>query len=156
MVDFGFSEALTLAQTIGIVGTMVLTLYFSRRQIRSLAGDSESRVLNDLDEKLHRMGEMFIERPDLLKVISSSASGTTPEHAASYYVLFICAHAYHMRKRKVLSDNEWEGWMYWMKNAFQEGTIKGNWTQMEMGRWFDPHFRNFVNTEIIGMKQVKS
>jgi hypothetical protein len=155
MVDFGFSEALSLAQTIGIVGTMVLTLYFSRRHVRSLAEDSQSRVLNDLDEKLHRMGEMFIERPDLLKVISSTASGTTPEHAVSYYVLFICAHAYHMRERKVLSDNEWEGWMHWMKNAFQEGTIKSNWAQMEMGRWFDPHFRDFINTEIMGGKEIK-
>ena len=29
MVLIGFSDALSLAQTIGIVGTMILTLYFS-------------------------------------------------------------------------------------------------------------------------------
>jgi len=32
--ELGFSDALSLAQTIGIVGTMVLTLYFSKRQIQ--------------------------------------------------------------------------------------------------------------------------
>ncbi|HET7283164.1 MAG TPA: hypothetical protein VFI70_00625 [Nitrososphaeraceae archaeon] len=63
MVELGFSDMLSVAQTIGIVGTMVLTLYVSKRQIQSLSVDVESRVLNDLDEKIHRMGEMIIERP---------------------------------------------------------------------------------------------
>ena len=35
MVELGFSDMLSVAQTIGIVGTMVLTLYFSKRQIQS-------------------------------------------------------------------------------------------------------------------------
>ena len=51
MVELGFSDMLTVAQTIGIVGTMVLTLYFLKRQIQSLPVDVESIVLNDLDEK---------------------------------------------------------------------------------------------------------
>ena len=50
---------------------MVLTLYFSKRQIQSLSVDVESRVLNDLDEKIHRMDEMIIERPQLGKVITN-------------------------------------------------------------------------------------
>jgi len=32
--EIGFSDVLSLAQTIGIVGTLVLTLYFSKRQIQ--------------------------------------------------------------------------------------------------------------------------
>jgi hypothetical protein len=71
MVELGFSDMLSVAQTIGIVGTMVLTLYFSKRQIQSLSVDVESRVLNDLDEKIHRIGEMIIERPQLGKVITN-------------------------------------------------------------------------------------
>ena len=51
--EIGFSDVLTLAQTIGIVGTMILTLYFSKRQIQALSSDTETRVLNDLDEKFH-------------------------------------------------------------------------------------------------------
>ena len=46
-------EVLRGEQTIGIVGTMVLTLYFSKRQIQSLSIHQQSRVLNDLDEKIH-------------------------------------------------------------------------------------------------------
>lgn len=47
--EIGFLDALSLAQTIGIVGTMVLTLYFSKRQVQALSSE-ETRVLNDLDE----------------------------------------------------------------------------------------------------------
>jgi hypothetical protein len=42
MVELGFSDMLSVAQTIGIVGTMVLTLYFSKRQIQSLSVDVEA------------------------------------------------------------------------------------------------------------------
>ena len=33
----GFSDMLSIAQTVGIVGTMVLTLIFSRKQLQSLS-----------------------------------------------------------------------------------------------------------------------
>ncbi len=46
---------LSVAQMIGIAGTMVLTLYFSKRQIHSLSIDQQTRVLNDLDEKVRKM-----------------------------------------------------------------------------------------------------
>ena len=52
---------LSIAQTIGIVETMVLTLYFSKRQIQSLSIDQQTRVLNDLDEKFHNMAELAME-----------------------------------------------------------------------------------------------
>jgi len=43
----GFSDMLSIAQTIGIVGTMVLTLLFSKKQIRSIhcmAGSVNSTI----------------------------------------------------------------------------------------------------------------
>ena len=46
----GFSDMLSIAQTVGIVGTMVLALYFSKRQIQGLSIDQQTRVFNDLDE----------------------------------------------------------------------------------------------------------
>jgi hypothetical protein len=55
MVLIGFSDTLSLTQSIEIVGTMVLTLYFSKKQIQDLSSDQETRVLNDLDEKFHNM-----------------------------------------------------------------------------------------------------
>jgi len=73
----------------------------------------------------------------------------TPEHAFAYYVNFLCSHIYHMRQREVLSDNEWEGWLQWMKNAYRYGTIGKYWKENEMESWFDPSFRNFMNNEIL-------
>ena len=43
MVDFGLADWLTLAQTVGIIGTMLMTLYFSRRQIQGITVDVETR-----------------------------------------------------------------------------------------------------------------
>jgi len=55
MVLIGLSDTLSLTQSIRIVGTQILTLYFSKRQIQALSSDTETRVLNDLDEKFHNM-----------------------------------------------------------------------------------------------------
>jgi hypothetical protein len=49
--EIGFPDMLSL-QTIGIVGTMVLILYFSKRQIQSLSIDQQTRVLNEW--RIHR------------------------------------------------------------------------------------------------------
>jgi hypothetical protein len=150
MVDIGFSDVLSLAQTIGIMATLVLTFYFSKRQIQSLSVDVETRILNDLDEKLRRNSEMLIEHPEMLEVIyADRPSNWRRETIFSYYILFMLSHVYHMRRRKVLRDNEWAGWVQWMKNAFLYGTIQNDWKEMEMGSWFDPAFRNFIDREIM-------
>ena len=55
-----------------------------------------------------------------------------------------------MRKRKVLSDIEWTGWLRWMKSAFEQDTIKDLWKpNIDMEKWFDPDFQNFVENELI-------
>jgi len=41
----GFSDMLSIAKTIGIVGTMVLTLFFSKKQIQSLQPIHKLEVL---------------------------------------------------------------------------------------------------------------
>ena len=117
MVELGFSEVLSLAQTIGIVGTMVLTLYFSKRQIQSLSIHQQSRVLNDLDEKIHKMAEIIMEDPPMGRVIDIEGKASR-ELAFSFYILWICSHAYAMRQRKVLNDIEWTGWLHFMRNCF--------------------------------------
>jgi hypothetical protein len=53
----GFSDMLSIAQTVGTVGTMVLTLYFSKKQIQSLSIDTQTRGLNDLGEKFLKIVE---------------------------------------------------------------------------------------------------
>src|SRR5215831_1354623 len=123
MVLIGFSEALSLAQSIGIVGTMILTLYFSKRHIQALSSDTETRVLNDLDEKFHSMAALVMADPSIIQVIDAVDYPNKKEVAFSFYVLWMSAHAYAMRQRKVFDDNEWSGWLQLMRNWFQRGTI---------------------------------
>jgi hypothetical protein len=149
MADLGFADILSLIQSIGVIGALAVTLYFSRRQTLTQKIDLETRVLNDLDEKLHNMASIFLDDPKLVKVIYNAPSEIGRETPFGYYVLFMCAHAYRMRERKVLSDNEWTGWLQWMKNAFQYGTIGKDWKDGGMELWFDPSFRDFVNRELI-------
>ena len=52
VLDIGISDVLSIAQTIGIIGTLLIALYFSRREIRELSVDIETKVLSDLDEKV--------------------------------------------------------------------------------------------------------
>jgi hypothetical protein len=119
MIELGFGEMLSIAQTIGIVGTMVLTLYFSKRQIQSLSIDTQTRVLNDLDKKLHKMAELGMEDPTLGKVIDKEGKHSR-EVAFSSHILWMCSHAYAMRRRKVLDDNEWGGLVTMDEKLFSE------------------------------------
>jgi hypothetical protein len=145
----GFSEMLSVAQTIGIVGTMVLTLFFSKKQIKSLSIYQQSRVLNDLDEKVRKMAEIIIEKPSMQKVIYNKLEKPSEELAFMYYILFICSHAYTMHEKNILNDDEWTGWLHWMKNCFNYGTIGEQWKQIKSERWFNPGFEDFVNREIM-------
>jgi len=145
----GFSDILSVAQTIGLVGTMVLTLFFSKKQIKSLSIDQQSRVLNDLDEKVRKMAEIIIEKPSMQKVIYNKLEKPSEELAFMYYILFICSHAYTMHKKNILNDDEWTGWLHWMKNCFNYGTIGEQWKQIKSERWFNPAFEEFVNREIM-------
>ena len=55
-----------------------------------------------------------------------------------------------MRQRKVVSDNEWTGWLRWMKSAFKEGKISEYWkNNVEVEKWFDPAFQEFINKELL-------
>lgn len=152
-IVIGFSDMLSIAQTIGIVGAMILTLYFSRKQLQSLSIDTQTRGLNDLGEKYLKMVERVMEDPSIQRVIDKEVN-LSKEGAYSYYILWICSHAYAMRKRNILDDNEWAGWLQWMRHIFRRGAIKEEWKQIEQDKWFNPDFRNFLNTEISKAKPV--
>jgi hypothetical protein len=154
-IVIGFSDMLSIAQTIGIVGTMVLTLIFSKRHIQSLSSHQQTRVLNDLDEKVRKMAEIIIEKPSMQKVIYKLEK-PSEELAFAYYILFISSHAYSMRQKNVLNEEEWTGWLHWMKNCFKYGTIGEQWEQIQSERWLNPAFENFVNREIIGGRSQQS
>jgi hypothetical protein len=148
MVEVGIAEYFGMAEALGIIGTMFVVLYFSRKQMQSLSVDVQTKVLNDLDEKVRKMAEIIIEKPSMQKVIYK-LENPSDELAFAYYILFICSHAYAMRKRKVLNDDDWTGWLQWMRNCFKYGTIGEQWKQIQSERWLNPDFENFLNKEII-------
>ena len=99
--------------------------------MQTLSVDIETKVLNDLDERMHEITYVGIERPELIRVISKVESDWSSEVAYAYHILFTFAHVFHMRKRKLLSDNEWTGWLRWMKSAFDQGMIKEIWGRVK-------------------------
>ena len=101
VLDIGISDILSIAQTVGIVGTLLIALILSRREVRDLSTDIETKVLSDLDEKMHRLEEHLLERPELASVINNVRS-LSPEAVYAFDVLNVFSHAYDMRERKVL------------------------------------------------------
>ncbi len=61
-------------------------LFFEGADTRSI--DVETKVLNDLGEKVHTMGEMLIEKPTLGRVITNTqADRWSEELPFPYYIL---------------------------------------------------------------------
>src|SRR5215467_13011388 len=75
-----------------------------------------------------------VERPELIKVINNVHQDLSSDVPYAYHILYTLAHAYHMRQRGVVSDNEWTGWLRWMRNAFRHGTIKEIWKRISKQR----------------------
>jgi hypothetical protein len=88
-------------------------------------------VVSDLDEKMHRLEEHLLERPELARVINNVQS-LSPEGVYSFDVLNVFSHAHDMREGKVLNDTEWYGWVEWMRTCFRLGTIKENWKRIQV------------------------
>src|SRR5437879_5673039 len=101
VLDVGISDMLSIAQTVGIVGTLLIALFLSRREVRDLSIDIETKVLSDLDEKMHRLEEHLLERPELASVINNVRS-LSPEGVYAFDVLNVFSNAYDL-----LNDNEW-------------------------------------------------
>ena len=150
MVEIGLEQYFGMGEAIGIIATMFVVLYFSRKQMEALSVDIETKVLSDLDLRLREITRMMIDRPELIKVVTKVESDWSSDVAYSYHILFSFAHVFHMRQRNVLSDNEWTGWLRWMRSAFDQGMIKDIWkSKIEMEKWFDPAFQEFVDKELI-------
>ena len=99
VLDVGISDMLSIAQTVGIIGTLLIALFLSKREVRDLSIDIETKVLSDLDEKMHRLEEHLLERPELARVINNVRL-LSPEDVYAFDVLNVFSHAYDMRERK--------------------------------------------------------
>jgi hypothetical protein len=80
-----------------------------------------------LDEKIHGLTQLAVEKPQLIRIVSNVESDLTEEIAFTYHLLHIFAHAYHMHQRKVVGDNEWTGWLRMMISCFEHGKIREYW-----------------------------
>jgi hypothetical protein len=69
MAELGLDSIFQIGETIGIIATLFVILYFSRKQMHNLSVDIQTKVLNDLDEKVHNMAEIIIEKPSMQKVM---------------------------------------------------------------------------------------
>ena len=85
MSELGLVEYFSMAEALGIIATMLIVLYFSRKQTQALSVDIETKVLNDLDEKMQGLAQMAIERPELIKILSNVQSDWSAEIAFTYH-----------------------------------------------------------------------
>jgi hypothetical protein len=155
MTEVGIAEYFSMAEALGIVATLFVILYFSRKQMQALSADIETKILNDMDERIHDLTRMGVERPEL-RVVNNVERDLSSDVAYSYHILYTFAHAYHMRQRGVVSDNEWKGWLRWMKSAFRHGTISQIWkNNIEVEKWFDPAFQEFIDKELVSVTTTK-
>ncbi|PWU80554.1 MAG: hypothetical protein DLM72_11620 [Candidatus Nitrosopolaris wilkensis] len=156
MVVVGIAEYFSMAEALGIIATLFVILYFSRKQMQSLSVDIETKVLSDLDEKMHGLTQMAFEKPQLIRIVSNVESDLTEEVEFTYHLLHTFAHAYHMRQRKVVSDNERTGWLRMLRSCFEQGKLREYWeSDLELEKWFDPAFQEFINNEIVSVVTKK-
>jgi hypothetical protein len=66
MAELGLVDYFVMGEAVGIVATLFVAFYFSRKQMQKLSVDIETKVLSDLDEKMHSLTQMAVERPQLI------------------------------------------------------------------------------------------
>jgi hypothetical protein len=104
------TDFISLAEASGIIATLFVIFYFSRREMRSVAVDIKTKVLNDLDEKMHGVAEMLVHRPELIEVVDRDSKSQSPKLVFAYYILYMCAYAFHSAREKYsATTNGWAG-----------------------------------------------
>ena len=95
MVEIGIVEIISMGGALGIIGTLFIVLYFSRKQAQGFTVDIETKVLNDLNEKVRKMAEIIIEKPSMQKVMYKLEK-PSEELAFAYYIYSIMACQYFL------------------------------------------------------------
>jgi len=76
------------------------------------SNDTETRVLNELEEKIHNVIEFVLEHPSLFKVMDKVESNEElGQYLFSYYFLSMCSQAFVMRQRNLLKESEWRSYV---------------------------------------------
>ena len=53
MTEVGIAEYFSMAEALGIIATLFVIMYFSRKQMQALSVDIETKILNDMDDRIH-------------------------------------------------------------------------------------------------------
>ena len=141
-----FPDILTLAQTIGIVGSLIIAFYYSRREINHYYREFRTQVISELTEKMHHIGQIIIEHPELAKLVNQA---DPPEQVFALYILSVYNQAFNMYRREILNEAIWSAWIQMMRTSFRDGTIGEYWKKLNADNRFSPEFRDFINTVII-------
>jgi hypothetical protein len=94
MAEFGLVEFFEIGEAVGIVATLFMVFYFSRKQMPKISVDIETKVPSDLDEKINVLTRMTIEKPQLMRAVSNVESYHTEEIVFANHLLYTFAHAY--------------------------------------------------------------
>ena len=84
MAELALVDYFVMGEAIGIVATLFVSFYFSRKQMQKLSIDIETKVLSDLDEKIHDLTHMAVEKPQLIRIVSNVESDLTEEVGFTY------------------------------------------------------------------------
>ena len=98
MTEISIAEYFSMTEALGIIATLFVILYFSRKQMQALSVDIETKILNDLDERIHGLTQMAVERPELIGVVnnvkrdlSSDVAYTVIIYCIRLHMFIICA-----------------------------------------------------------------
>ena len=68
MVELALVDYFVMGEAVGIVATLLVSFYYSRKQMQKVSMDIESRILSDLDDKMHSLSEIAITRPEVAEI----------------------------------------------------------------------------------------
>ena len=154
MTELSIVDLFVILEAVGIIATLAVMLYYSRKQMKELSKNIESNILSDLDVKLHNIMEIVISSPEMMEIFDKNQT-QSPKHACAVYALNVFAYAFHMRQRGILTENEWDGWRRTIGGVFKNGTISDYWKKSELESRFDPEFQGFINNEILQENKQK-
>jgi hypothetical protein len=60
IVEFTIIDYFVIGEAIDIVGAFFVGFYYSRKQMQKLSMDIESKILNDIEDKLNRLSEAVV------------------------------------------------------------------------------------------------
>lgn len=148
MTELSIVDYFVILEAVGIIATLAVMLYYSRKQMKELSKNIESNILSDLDSKLHNLMEIAISKPEMMEIFDKKQT-QSPEQACAVYALNVFAYAFHMRQRGILKEDEWDGWVRTISEVFNKGTISDYWKKSELEIRFNPKFQGFINNEIL-------